>query len=152
MASIKRLQQIASDSEVECRTVDVQYLMQRTAEFSAAEKTVTLLIDEIYNAQRVEYSNGSFIGLTQEDAVVKTVLTFMVQSIFSSYKDVVCLVTIAKLDTSQLQFWFNKVMVALDEVFFVVAVSVDNHVCNRYKKILIRTLLYILILNCCLMK
>ena len=76
--------------------------MQRTAKFSAAEKTITLLIDEVYTAQCVEYSNGSFIELTKKGAVAKTVLKFMVQSICNSYKDVVCLVPIAKLDTPQL--------------------------------------------------
>ena len=90
------------------------------------------MIDEIYTASRVEYSNGSFIGLTEEGVPAKTVLAFMVQSMRSNYKDVVCLVPVNKLDTAILRRWFDTVMTAIDELMLVLAVSVDNHVCNRY--------------------
>ena len=90
------------------------------------------MIDEIYTACRVEYSNGSFIGLTEEGVPAKTVLAFMVQSMRSNYKDVVCLVPVNKLDTAILRRWFDTVMTAIFEVMLVLTVSVDNHVCNRY--------------------
>ena len=64
--SIRRLQQLSCDYSVEKSTIDLQYLKQRTADFSENEKTVTLLIDEVYTAQRVEYHNGAFIGITNE--------------------------------------------------------------------------------------
>ena len=60
------------------------------------------------------------------------VFTFMVQSVCGSYKDVVCVVPINKLDTSILTAWFQKVMLALDKVVLVIALSVDNHICNKY--------------------
>ena len=53
------------------------------------------MIDEIYTAQRVEYSNGSFVGLTEEGIPSKTVLTFIIQSV----EDVVCLQPVYQLDT-----------------------------------------------------
>ena len=86
-------------------------------------------MDKIYT---VEYSNGSFVGLTEEGKPSKTVLTFMIQSVNSKYKDVVCLQPFYQLDTEFLKSWFHTVMVALHDLFIVVAVSVDNHVCNRY--------------------
>ena len=92
------------------------------------------MIDEVYTAQRVEYSNGAFIGLSEDGEPAKTVLAFMVQSTCDKYKDVVCLVPINKLNTTILRTWFDKVMKAIDEIFFVVALSVDNHICNRYVK------------------
>ena len=79
----------------------------------------------------MEYQNGTFVGLTEDGACARTDLTFMVQSVCQNYKDVVCLVPVEKLDTSILRCWFDKVMKCLDEIFFVVAVSVDNHICNR---------------------
>ena len=57
----------------------------------------------------------------------------MVQSVCKNYKDIVCLVPVEKLDTSLLHYWFNKVMKYLSKIFIVVAVSVDNHICNRWK-------------------
>ena len=95
------------------------------------QRTVTLLIDEVYTAKRIEYSKGAFVGITEEGTAGKTVLTFMIQSSCSKYRDVVCLIPVDKLDTNLLHFWFNKVMSALNDLVFVVAVSVDNHVCNR---------------------
>ena len=131
LPSIRRLQQLSVDFGVEMGKVDVQYLQQRTAGFSPGEKTVVLLIDEVYTAQRVEYSNESFIGLTDDGHAAKTVLTFMVQSVCKNYKDVVCLIPVEKLDTKFLRFYFDLVMKALNDIFFVAAVSVDNHICNR---------------------
>ena len=89
------------------------------------------MLDELYTAQRVEYTNGSFIGVTEGGASAKTVLTFMIQSVKGKYKDVVSLIPIHKLSTALLRKWFDLVMSALNDLFLVVAVSADNHVCNR---------------------
>ena len=56
---------------------------------------------------------------------------FMVQSVSSNYKDMLCLILISKLDTRILQAWLQKVLVALPNLFVIVAVSADNHICNR---------------------
>ena len=89
------------------------------------------MLDEVYTAQHVEYTNGSFIGATEEGASAKTVLTFMIQSVKGKYKDVVCRIPIHKLSTALLRKWFDLVMSALNDLFLIVAVSADNHVCNR---------------------
>ena len=90
------------------------------------------MIDEIYTASGMEYSNGSFIGLTDEGLPAKTVLAFMVQSIHSKCRDVLSLVSISKLDTATLRVLFDSVMISVDEFLLVSAISVDNHVCNRW--------------------
>lgn len=79
----------------------------------------------------MKFTNGRFEGLTQNGTRAKTVLAFMVQSMFGKYKDVVCLLPVDRIDTNTLQTWFYKVMEAINEYLFVVAVSTDNHVCNR---------------------
>ena len=132
LPSISRLRKFSSATAVENREIDLEYLKQRTASLSEQQRIVTLMIDEVYTAQRVEYSNGAFVGLTEEHQAAKTVLTFMVQSTCGKYKDVVCLIPVNRLDTEILRFWFEKVMLALDDIFLVIAISVDNHVCNRY--------------------
>ena len=109
----------------------MSYLKQRTENLEENEKIVTLMIDEVYTANRIEYSNGTFVGLNNDGEPVKTVQTFMVQSTYSKFKDVVCLVPVHKLDSTQLRYWLDKVMAALRDIFCVLAVSIDNHVCNR---------------------
>ena len=74
---------------------------------------------------------GKCYGLTEQRNPAKTVLTFMVLSICSNYKDVVCLVPVEKIDTKLFEYYFNLGMKAVDHVFDVVAMSVDNHICNR---------------------
>jgi len=71
------------------------------------------------------------VGITEDGIPAKTVLSFMVQSSCSKYQDMVCLVPIDRLDTKTLHVWFNKVMLALHDLLTIIAVSVDNHVCNR---------------------
>ena len=91
---------------------------------------VTLMIDEIYTAQRIENSNESFVGLTEKGASAKTVLTFIIRFAFSKYKDVLAcyqLVNWTQLCCGMVE----KVMLALDDLFFVITVSVDNHICDR---------------------
>ena len=137
LPSVRRLQSLSAGTSVATGSIDLGYLNERIKDLSVQEKIVTLILDEVYIAERVEYSNGSFIGLTEDGISAKTVLGFMVQSICSKYKDIVCLVPVTNLDTSILRKWFLKVMKALHDLFIVVAVSADNHICNRYDRIYI---------------
>ena len=109
----------------------MEYLRNHSSNLTKREKIVTLLIDEVYTAQRIEYRNGKFVGFTDESGLAKTVLTFMIQSTCSKYKDVVCVVPCLSLTVDHLHRWFTNVMKALHEIFLVIAVSVDNHVVNR---------------------
>ena len=131
LPSLRRLQTLSVGATVSGGSIDLEYLKCKSNSLTVKEKMVTLMIDEVYIAERVEYSNGSFIGITENGTPAKTVLGFMIQSIYCNYKDVVCLIPISTLDTAALHSWFNKVMVALGTIFHVVAVSTDNHICNR---------------------
>ena len=106
---------------------------------------MVLMIDKVYTAQRIEYSNGNFVGLTEKGKLAKTVLTFKIQSVSHKFNDVVCLLPVNQFDSEFLKKWFDKVMFALNDLFFVVAVSVDNYVCNRYAKcmLLLNLLIYV---------
>ena len=82
------------------------------------DQLVTLTINEVYTAKQIKYPNGTFVGLNDP---VNLLLI----------KDVVCLVPVQKLDPTRLRYWFDKVIKALHDILYVVAVSVDNHVSNR---------------------
>ena len=131
LPSLSRLRAYSSCLSVKAGTLDISYLKQRTEELNEKERLVTLMIDEVYTAKQIEYANGSFVGLTESGEPAKTVLAFMVQSSCSKFKDVVCLVPVNKLDSTKLKTWFNIIMDALRDMFCIVAISVDNHVCNR---------------------
>ena len=78
LPSSSRLRQLSAGSDVSTSIVDLKYLKLQSEGLSAQEKIVVLLLDEVYTAQRVEYNNGSFVGLTEDGVPAKTVLAFMV--------------------------------------------------------------------------
>ena len=127
LPSLRKLHRLSRGISVVVKDLDLQYLKQRISNLTTKERIVALMMD----AQRVEYCNGSFIGVTEDSLPAKTVLTFMVQSTCSTYIDVVCLVPINKLDTASLRFWFDKVMMVLSNIFFIAPISTDHHTCNK---------------------
>lgn len=131
LPSVRRLQQLSSGMNVEANIVNKLYLQERTSSLQPYERNMILIIDEIYTAKRVEYSNGTFIGLTSDGKVAKTVLSFMVHSVSSHYKDIVCIIPVNKLCAKDLLMYFRRVMVELAGIVQVVAVSLDNHCVNR---------------------
>ena len=82
--------------------------------------------------RRFEYVSGKFFGETEEGKPAKTILSFMVQSVAGSYKDMISLCPISNLDAELLYKEFCGVLKCLTEVGFdVVAISVDNATPNR---------------------
>jgi len=73
------------------------YLQLQVSQLNEPERTVTLMIDEIYIAKRVEYTTGGVQGLTAESSVASTLLCFMVKSLANKYKDIVAIYPMDKL-------------------------------------------------------
>ncbi len=109
----------------------LSYLKLRIEALTEEEKLVSLLIDEIHSAQRVEYAGGQLYG-KEGDKATKTVLSFMVKSIAGKYSDIVALFPVSNLDSKILQETFLKVVSELTKLGLkVVAISVDNATPNR---------------------
>ena len=119
LPSISSLRKLSMGTTVQDGTLDTNYLRSRVTELPEQERIVVLMLDKVYTAQGVEYTNSSFIGVT-EGASAKTVLTFMLQSVKGKYKDVVCLIPIHKLSTALLRKWFDLVMSALNDLFLLI--------------------------------
>lgn len=135
--TVRRLQQLSSDTSVTTSNIDISYISARVNHLSDSERIVTLIIDEVYTAQRVECVKGRLTGLTESGDVGKTVLTFMVQSLKSKYKDVVKIVPVVSLNLDILYQHFVSVLKNIKELLHVIAVVVDNHPVNRslYRKL-----------------
>ena len=132
MPSSSRLRQFFALADASTNKVDLKYLKHQSESLSAQEKIAVLLFDEVYTAQNVEYSDGSFVGLNEDGVPAKTVLAFMIQSICGKYRDVICLIPVNKLDTGTLCHWFKRVSIAISAFHIVLAVCADNRICNRY--------------------
>jgi len=75
-------------------SMNMAYLNMRVTKMNELDRTVILIIDEIYVAKRVEYSSGEVQGLTADRNVASTLLCFMIKSLVSKYKDIVAMPTI----------------------------------------------------------
>jgi len=103
------------------------YLQLRVSQLIEPERTVTLMIDEIYIAKRVEYTAGGVQGLTTESSVASTLLCFMVKSLANKYKDFVAIYPMDKLIAVKLFDCYSEVMSLLRRTAMnVVAILVDN--------------------------
>ena len=71
----------------------------------------------------------ALVGLTEDGTPAKTVLAFVIQAVTGKYKDV-SLTPVNKLNTALLRDWFDCVSDGINDLFLIVAISVDNHVCN----------------------
>jgi hypothetical protein len=108
------------------------YLKLRISKLNQYERTVILIIDEIYVAKRVEYTRGEMQGLTPDGSVASTLLCFMVKSVVSKYKDIVAIYPMSKLTAAKQHECYLEVAALLRSVFFsVIAIAVDNATTNR---------------------
>ncbi|QQP40436.1 Putative LOC101234561, partial [Caligus rogercresseyi] len=133
LPSPRYLRSIACSVTVEAglSSSTIRYLQSRIQDLCTREKNVTLIIDEVYSAQRIEFVRGKFLG-NENNQATKTVLTFMIKSAGGKYMDVVALVPVVKLTAELLFNQYTRIMKTLWEIdFTVVALSVDNHTVNR---------------------
>ena len=127
----RRLRTLCSDQTVTKSLVDIRYLHKRIEKLTMEERTCVLIIDEIYTAKKIEYSNGQFYGVNDDGDKAKTVLAFMIQSLMCKYRDVVLLIPTTILTVDCLRSYFDYAMKVLDELVLILAVSMDNSAVNR---------------------
>ena len=133
LPSVRHLQRLtkAFNTDTGFSSTSKNYLKTRISLLSEREKIVTLMLDEIYVAQRVEYGGGKLFGM-DEGAPCKTLLAFMIKSIAGKYSDIVCLFPVINLDSKKIKAAFEKVFPALIEIgFHPIVISMDNASPNR---------------------
>ncbi len=125
LPSISHLQRLskAFSAETGISASALSYLSLRIKDLSEKERIVTMMLDEIYSAKRVEYSGGKVYGLQEDGSTSKTVLAFMVKSVAGPFSDVVALFPVTSLDSSALDTMFKKVLPALTDLGFKVLVT-----------------------------
>ena len=134
LPSVNHLQKISTALNVETGELSestLNYLRLRIKKLNDWERNCILIVDEIYSAQRVEYSNGRFFGQKNGEPT-KTMLGLMIKSVAGKYSDMIALVPQTKLNSEVLKSEFDKVFEATTVVgFHMVATLADNHRINR---------------------
>jgi hypothetical protein len=133
LPSVRYLKRLSSalSSDTGLTESSVQYLEARVKQLSARERIVSIVIDEVYCAKRIEFSGGKIYGM-ENNSPTKTLLGFMMKGVAGSYRDMVALLPLTKIDSTILHESFNKIVECVTEVGFdVVCVSTDGHSANR---------------------
>ena len=134
----KYLDSLTSAFKVEGTTVEgdvpqstKQYLKSRISSLNERQKTVNIMLDEVYCSKRVEYSGGTFYGY-ENASVTTTILGFMIKSVAGRYHDMVALVPISKINAEVIdKLWHKILKVVTDIGFDVVSNTCDGHSANR---------------------
>ena len=132
LPSVKTLRQITMRLNRKSGLDDTQYLKMRYSQLNAFDGNVILMIDEIYVSKRIEAAGGQIFGSTEDCEVASTALCFMIKSLSSKYRDMVCIHPVRNLKTETQKQCLDKVMHLVYEVGFnVLVISVDNAAANR---------------------
>ena len=108
----------------------ITYLEARCQKPHNREKIGSPIFDEIYTVKRCEFSrsNGQVHGMTNAN---KETAPSMFKSVASKYVDVVAVVLLTNMDSSNLHKLFNDVMNTITTIGYDVVVSlVDRHFSN----------------------
>jgi hypothetical protein len=112
-------------------TSTVRYLETRIKSLSPREKLVSIVLDEVYSAQRIEFQSGKFYGLENEE-VTKTLLCLMLNGVAGKYQDIVAMVPLTRVSSTIINTWYIRVLEVVTKIGFdVVATSTDGHSANR---------------------
>lgn len=109
------------------------YAKQRVKTLEKHELHVSLMIDEIHLKEYLDYKGGNIVGFAHNNLEsANSVHVFMIQSLFSKFKDVVFILPVKKITSDVLFIILKKIIVSLEEFGFkVVVIVTDNNSINR---------------------
>lgn len=109
------------------------YAKQSFLKLNDNDKCVFIMIDEIHIKPFLDYKGGNLVGTAYDSTqLANSVHVFMLQSLFSSFKDVVHMVPVSTFDSESLFNLIQKVLLGLENVGFkVLGIVTDNNSINR---------------------
>ena len=127
---LRRLSSSIYINSLELGASTVAYLTARFKKLCEKDKLVSVLMDEVYSHQDVQYVNGQFYGAENGD-LTKTLLCVMLKSIAGKYRDIVAMVPIANISADKLFSVWKNVVTKVSEIGFDIAVTMtDGHSAN----------------------
>ncbi|KAG8187443.1 hypothetical protein JTE90_009515 [Oedothorax gibbosus] len=111
----------------------LSYAKEKFNTLLSHERHVTLMVDEIHIKPFFDFKGGNVVGASYEGTAAATsAFVFMIQSILSSYKDVVHIMPVYTITADALHLFIKKVIIGLEDIgFSVIGVVTDNNSINR---------------------
>ncbi len=109
----------------------IDYLKTRIDYLKKHELVVNILLDEIYIQPVLTFKGDTIFGYSENNKT-KTAQIFMILSILSKYKDVVCIIPVINLTAEQLKVMNLDIIIKLENIGFeVLSLISDNNAVNR---------------------
>ena len=111
----------------------LHYISSKFKLLNAEDKTVTLMMDEIHIKPYMDYKGGNIVGKAFNSTECATSAhVFMINSMLSTYRDVVHILPVKTLQASTLYDFIAKIVIGLENIGFeVLAVVSDNNAINK---------------------
>ena len=106
----KYIRNISSSVGDDCKLTQPakRYLSARFQKLKETDHEVSLIMDEVYCQNKVQYSNGMFYGM-EGNEITKTLLCLMIKSICGIYIDVISMIPITNINATILYtIWESK--------------------------------------------
>ncbi|XP_049801053.1 uncharacterized protein LOC126236056 [Schistocerca nitens] len=109
------------------------YIKERFKSLQESDCTISLMMDEIHIKPYFDYKGGNIVGAAfDSDKAATTAYVFMIQSLLSSFKEVVHVLPVRNLVAEQLFLYVKKILCGLYYIGFkVICVVSDNNAINR---------------------
>ena len=111
----------------------LSYAKMRFSTLENKEKYISIMMDEIHIKQFLDYKSGDVVGIAHDSTeLASSAYVFMLQSLFSKYKDVVHILPVKKITGETLHSILKSIILGLENIGFKVVVVVsDNNSINR---------------------
>lgn len=111
----------------------LSYIKEKQKSLKSNDCYITVMVDEIHIKPYVDYKGGNIVGVAYDSTnLASTAHVFMIQSLCSSFKDVVHILPVNKMDGNKLFEIIKTVILGLETIGFkVVAIVTDNNKINH---------------------
>nr|XP_012225401.1 PREDICTED: uncharacterized protein LOC105673967 [Linepithema humile] len=111
----------------------LHYILSKFKLLNAEDKTITLMMDKIHIKPYVDYKGGNIVGRAfNSTECAMSAHVFMINSMLSTYRDVVHILPVKTLQASILHDFIAKIVIGLENIGFeVLAVVSDNNAINK---------------------
>ena len=133
LPSVQHLRRLSSALTVDLEFSEstVSYLKARFSRLNERERVINIILDEVKTDQTVDYTGGNILG-EFEGVVTKGLLAVMIKSLGGKYRDVVAMVPVVSLKSTDMDEIYMKVLKGITDIgFSTTASSVDGHRVNK---------------------
>lgn len=111
----------------------LSYVNSKFNVLAQEDKTIVLMMDEIHLKPYMDFKSGNIVGQAfNSEECATSAHVFMISSIRSSYKDVVHILPVKKIDSLTLFNFVKVIIIGLEKIGFeVLAIVSDNNAINK---------------------